>query len=475
MSGANTYRPRAAAMLKLPVLGSGADKVAQLASSTTIDLPLRIQRLSWLRNDANHADEARVTVEWYDGGVDPRYMANGVLSLWIGQADDRGVWTPSDNDLRFIGIISRPQRASAADGRLTVEIEAIDLTTLFIRTKPYRTVGIPSLTMSLSDAWRLICDNTGFYDHDQGKFVSTVQSLRDRIRFVGGASDVQIGTAVPQRFRGLAKVQAKPDADAWAVWQQCVGMLGLISYIDRGDCIVTTALDFYSAQNPARLIYGSDSRGILEHSEVRNCVRNAIGVGLTSFDPISGKTIEAFYPPLGSQQLTKAKARGKHKHALPEGSILASQYQVFPYPGITDPDLLQFAARRVFEEFSRQDMEGTVSTAEMMLPRLDGTLVDALSLKPGDAIRVEFDDQLKSALLGLSSRTERIAYLTTAGYSPATADLMVSNVQDIAQLQPECSVKTVGVDFEASNDGGQFRIQINYNARVQITGDTEAT
>jgi hypothetical protein len=129
----------------------------------------------------------------------------------------------------------------------------------------------------------------------------------------------------------------------------------------------------------------------------------------------------------------------------------------------------------VFEEFSRQDMEGTVSTAEMMLPRLDGTLVDALSLKPGDAIRVEFDDQLKSALLGLSSRTERISYLTAAGYSPATAELMVSNVQDIAQLQPECSVKTVSVDFEASNDGGQFRVQINYNARIQITGDTENT
>ena len=465
-----TYRPRATAVLKLPFLGTSAQKQAQETDSGLIDLPLRCQRVEWKRSDHNHADEARVSVEWYDAGIDPRYLSNAILSVYIGQADDSGNFNLTDDALRFIGIVTRPQRASAADGRLTVDIEAVDLTSLFLRTKPFRTIGVPSLSMTLSDAWRLICDQTGFYDHQAGKFVSTVQSLRSRLKFIGGAKDVQLGSAAPPRFQGAGKVHVKPESDAWAVWQQCVGMLGLMSYIDRGDCIVTTALDHYSAADPVRFIYGVN---VLEHAEVRNCARSAIGVGLSSFDPISGKTIEAFWPPLGGQTLTTGKPRGKQKRALPEGAIEASKYEIFPYPGVSDPDLLLFAAQRVFEEFSRQDAEGSASTGEMVLPTLSGGTRDVMALQPGDAMRFEFDEGLKSALISRTSIAERVYYLTARGYATATAQLIAANVDDLSKLKPECSVKTVTVDFEATDEGGRFDVAVGYNARIQITGDTD--
>jgi hypothetical protein len=140
---------------------------------------------------------------------------------------------------------------------------------------------------------------------------------------------------------------------------------------------------------------------------------------------------------------------------------------------VTDADLLLFAAQRVFEEFSRQDAEGSLVTGEMALPTLSGATRDVLSLMPGEAVRVEFDEGLKSALVSRTSLAERVYYLTARGYSIATAQLIAANVDDLSKLKPECSVKTVGVEFEASDDGGKFEVAVCYNARIQITGDTD--
>jgi hypothetical protein len=467
-----TYRARATAILSVTAIGSSAQKKAAATSDDLFDIPLRCQSVAWEREDHNRADRVAISAEWYDAGMDPRALANAAIKVYIGQANDRDLFTPTDDNERFRGIVTEVKRASSADGRLTVELVAHDLTSLFLRTKPFRENGVPSLSMTLSDAWRLICDYTGWYDHQGKTFISTATALKDHLVFRGAAKDVQLSKSAAPRFANLAKVMpagmGAGETDAWAVWKQCVGMVGFLTYIDRGDCIVTTATDFYSSKNPVRFIYGQN---VLEHEESRDCTRTRVGIGLISFDPISGKTIETFWPPL-----TYKPIKGKFATSGVKGVSDVSKYEIFPAPpGVTNEDDLLDANKYAWEEISRQELRGGVTTTYMELPRFDGSMVDIMSVMPGDAVSVEFDAGLKSEILKQQSQGDRIIYLVSNGYSQATAQLMAANVDDLTKLKSECSVVRVGVAFEASDEGGKFEVNVGYNARLQDTGDTDQT
>ncbi len=139
----------------------------------------------------------------------------------------------------------------------------------------------------------------------------------------------------------------KPDADAWAaIWQQCVGMCGLISFIRKDQCIVTTATDYYTSANPPRLIWGQN---ILRISEERDTRTAGAGVGITSFDPLTGTALEALWPPVGDASIRRKRLSAK-KAGSPDAVRQSEAREYFAYPGVTDDaTLLGTSAKRVYE------------------------------------------------------------------------------------------------------------------------------
>src|SRR5690606_25269097 len=155
--------------------------------------------------------------------------------------------------------------------------------------------GVPDYSQRLDDAWKRIVSQT-----------PGAQALADRLVLEGISDFPQLGKAVAARFRRLGKVPTRPDTDAWAGWQQCVGMLGLVSYVDRQNVIVTTATNLYTSENPPRLIWG---RNILSIEEERDAALASKGVGITSFDPLTGTTLEALWPPVGDKRVKRKGGR----------------------------------------------------------------------------------------------------------------------------------------------------------------------
>jgi hypothetical protein len=462
-----TYRPRCAASLLVPVMGAPHEKLAQAKDEDLVHVPLRVRRAWWELNDHAHADVLKLTTEWRDAGTDPRMLSSAVVHFYLGSADENGDWQPSPENLRFVGIFQKGQR-SAKDGEgFTVELEFHDYTSLFLKCKLPQD-GIPDYSQSLDEAWRRICAHTGFMSPDaQGKIVSVVEQLRDRLVPIGSLRDTWppvLDKAASSRFARLAaKVPVKPEADAWAVWQQCVGMCGLISFMRRDECIVTLAQDYYTEQDPPRLVWGHN---ILSLVETRSADIAGKGVALTSFDPITLTTIESFYPPQGDTRAT-------HKHAVANDKGLpASRYDFFPYTGVTDQKRLDELCRRVWEERSRQELEGTVVTAEMFTETMSKESFDLLTLGSGDVIRVEFEERDREPLSRLRSIDERVAYLVERQYSPEVATLMAKNFDGFATLKPEFCVRRVTVDLQAGGkDEGSFEVQINFVNRIAVTGD----
>jgi hypothetical protein len=204
-------------------------------------------------------------------------------------------------------------------------------------------------------------------------------------------------------------------------------------------------------------------RNILAMSEARSAELAGKGVALTSYDPLTQTTLEAFYPPRGSLP-------DGTKIATPAGGIPAERYDFFPYTGITDQGTLDALAERVWEERSRQELEGQLTTVEMLADTSSQTRFDLLALGPGDAVRVEFEETDREALSAIPSVDGRAAYLVARGYSQGVAELMAKNFEAFASLRPEFCVKRVTVDLQTDGREGSFELMINYCSRIQIDG-----
>lgn len=442
------YRPRALLRLTVPLpTGDGFEPF-------TYDVDVSRVRLE--RNDHNHADSLDVEVDWIDAGVDPRWIAGGTCELYMGSADDFGDWGPSDDNLRFVGRMVRPARELRSDS-LRVSLLFHDYTSFFLLAKPFASSGVPLYSDTLQAAWARICDQ-----------VPGVEALKDNLEFRGlSAPGPRVSSAVAARFQKLGKVPVKPGVDAWAVWQQVVGMMGLISFFEGDRCVVTTATDYFTGSSTPALVYG---RNILNFREERNNDRGIRGVGITSYDPLTGKSLEAIYDPLAGKRKAKkpaAKKKGGAKTAL----VDTTEVDFFQFPGVTNPEQLEVIARRVYEERSRQELEGSVSTADMTASTTTGDEADLLSLRSGDTIEVRFMDSEDAAFVRvMESVGDRTAYLVDRGYSEPVANIIAANVDRMTDKSSLFYVKSMTVDMESTEDGGSFNVDIQFINKIDPKG-----
>lgn len=459
------YRPRMAALLTIPKRERANEDIAvstalaaTRGSSTdaedVVHLTVPIRSLRLESNDHNHADEASLTLDLMAvGGLDPRLLRNAVVNVYVGNADEFGRWRPTEEDLRFAGMAKRVRRARRTDEAPTVEIDALDFTTLFLEAKPFGSSGVPDYSQRLDDAWKRIVSQT-----------PGAEALADRIVLQGLDAFPEIGKAVSSRFRRLGKVPTRPETDAWAVWQQCVGMLGLISFIDRQRVVVTTATNLYTADRPPRLIWG---RNISSLEEERDAAMTGKGIGITSFDPLTGTTLEALWPSVGDERV-KRKGTARARVANEDALRASEERDYFAYYGVTDPEVLLAIAERVYEERSRQELQGVLRTAEMMVSDTEGRAFDLLSLRAGDNIRVEVEQELRTTIAAMSSPGHRVEYLVAHGYAREVAEILAANADDVGLVDPTMHVKRVGINIDVDADGGSFEVEIEYCNRIRL-------
>jgi len=454
------YRPRMTATLSVPLLGTRAQRLSQEKNSEVITLRLRPKRIRLEKNDHNHADSISLSCDWYECGVDPRLLDDGVLTVYIGNADDDGVWNPGPKDVRFIGLVRDVDANRDSDAPAAVTIECVDYTSLFLDANRFGSAGIPTYSQNLEEAWRTIVSQT-----------PGAEVLADNLVFIGVQGVPKLGDAVSERFRALSSVPTKPDTDAWAVWQQCVGMCGLISHIDGDRVIVTTATNYYTEADPPSLVWG---KNVLKWRESRNTGVVKKGVGLTSYDPISGTTIEAVFPPVGDERVRRKRVKAKKVQSA--ATVRSNeQREWFVYPGVTQVEQLERIAERVWEEMSRQELEGHITTAEMWTNTLGGVQFDLLRLGAGVSVHIGVDGNDRQLLSSMPSDSARREFLMQRGYTPDAANLIVSNVKGLSGLESKFFVKTVCITLEVDESGGQFTIDVDYINRIQIDGSATGT
>ncbi len=452
-----TYKPKTLALLDVPKFGSRTEFVT---------LQPRVIEAKWTKNNHLVADELTILIGWNEGGVDPRYLKNARVAFWL--------WDENKEDfdkvahLRFTGICTKATRR-LHDVGWVVDLQFHDYTTLFIHNKPMKSSGMPSYSDTLQQIWERICDNTGWQDPDNEKIVSSVEALRDHLRVTrDDIAKMTLGQVVPERFHAIAKPQPKKEASSWDVWQWCIGSLGLISYIDKDVCVVTDSTEHYEKESAATAIYGENIHSLEE--EVDASITNK-GILLKSFDPLQGRILEAFYPPPGDERLKGHK--GAHRPKSEGGTEVTANeqsgdYEEYNMYSITDQKALDKAAVDAYEERSRQEIQGSFKTSEMILFGRDEDRreIDIFDLRAGDAISIEMDPSInRDKLLSLPTEAARAAFLVSEfDYDPDVAKLIAANLEVKAFASVIFHIKSLELDLGPD----RFEVEVKFHNLITI-------
>lgn len=468
------YKPRAAIRLEVPKVGS--------RDQTVVVTPSVISA-KWTLNNHLQADELTVTMGWEECGVDPRLLKNATCEFYMWDDVRQDQFDMNDREkskqyLRFAGVATKAAR-KLGDSVSEVTITFHDYTTLFIHMKPFPTAGMPLYTDTLKDIWTKICDHTGARNPDfdaankkstATNIISSVKALRDRLNtdfLLADQEEFTLGKLVNKRFHAIDKPSPHQGANAWEVWQWCVGSLGLVSYIQGTECIVMRTTEHYRTDKAPAMIYGEN---ILEFEESADTSISGKGIMLKSFNTLTRQTIEAVYPKPGDERLKLKKAEAKR--ALKAGraaddvdiNAVSGDYEEFAFPWIQDQAALDIRAEQAYEEFSRQSMEGTLKTSEMAIEAADGSAFDILNIKANDPLIIRIDPDIRQFA---SNADQAKKYLVDVlGYNDGLASIISQNFGSSELQSPIFHVTSMAVELNPD----EFNVEIKYHNLVNIKG-----
>lgn len=382
--------------------------------------------------------------------------------MWDAMVDGEGdTLTPEIiANMRFAGIAHKVVR-KMSESEAVVEIHFRDYTSLFLDMKPFPTAGLPKWGDTLQTIWERICDHVGYKDPTTNKIVSSVEALKPNLQFlIPELRGRSIGDIVNQRFHETSAPTVKTGSDAWGVWQWICASMGLISYISGTQCIVTDTTEHYQQDRAPAFLWGEN---ILEIEETADNTVSNKGVLIKSFDPLKWRSMEAVYPKPGDDRLKVTRSvanRSNKEHRDPSINEISKDYEEFNAFWIQEQDALDRYAQFIYEQRSRQQIDGKMKTSEMWLTNRGGERIDTLSLSAADPIVVGIHADDKDILEKFAgSKAGAHNYLVNIrGYAPDLADLIIANLDAFQTQSPIFHTKTLEVTLTPDT----FEIEIGY-------------
>lgn len=434
----------------------------------TIDVPVQPISATLEINSHLEADSLDMTFDYLTAGVDPRLLHNATVLFYMGNSKDAS-GNRTALPLRFTGVCDTVERHGGEGQASRVTMRFLDYTTFFLKNKNYPTAGIPSFDETLPQIWQKICDHTGYYDITSGTISSSVAELRDRIVLFGVDASRKLSATATARMTRFGTFVVRQGDSAWDIWLRAVGAMGLISWIELDEVIVSPTTEHFSEGRAPRFVLGDN---ISEWSEKVDASISDKGVGIQSLNTVTGQLLESFYPPPGDPRIHLKRSKAKKKAGQPVKpatvDFQSDHYDMYEMHDIADQSALDRIAQRAYAERCRQEVQGVIKTSEMHIDDFD-----LLSLKAGDNIRVELSANYEELLRSFGDTYARVNYLTSRGIDDRTAALIAKNVDALPALKPIYHVKRCRTTLEDTGDSGRFEVEIHYHNKIEILGNTD--
>jgi hypothetical protein len=431
--------------------GTGAPVLQEVKDLTVSCRSLRVER-----NDYSEADTFSATIDYQAFPFDPRCIRACGITICM---EDRkktfngdnslNLIEPSRDNIVFLGFVDESS-ISFDDTTRTVKLEGRDYTSLFIDQKRVNTDPIP-LTKPIDE---LIKDLIN--EQEATKEITVENRTGEALPALSKlASDFNPVTSVKN---------VKRKETYWEIMQSIVNRVGLVGFIELDRYVITKPQNVYEKRNIKHFIYGGNIKDL---NFTRRLGRaKDFNVLVKSFNSIEKRVEEAKIPEEANDEGFKSR-HGSTEITVPQldkdGKKIeppkTADYYTFLVKDVTNKEQLIKIGESIFDELSRQQIEGNLTTFEMEVPEEVGNETNPIlfsQIRNGSAIRIFLDQQEIQEISSNANKAQRLAFLLRRGYPRPLADAFADS---LSRINTVFYVKSVM--FEMDMDNG-FTMKIEF-------------
>lgn len=457
------YYPQAAIVLRVTWEDFGTDDPVLQQTELFNILP---KSVTVTINDYKEADKFEASIDYSAFPFDPRCMrAIGVqicmedVKRLYDQANKNVTITPSPDNTVFTGFADS-NRMTFDDSTRTVTIEGRDFTSLFTDQKRIVPTPVP-LSNKIDAVIQALID-------EQGEATEQIV-VENRT-----GSELPVLSALAPDFNPFSgQKNMKKNQKYWDLMMNILGKVGLIGFIELDRFVITKPQNIYEKKQMKQFIWGKSLKDLEFTRRVGRMKNFNVLVRTLNTSKKPAEIIEAkipleavdpdFIKQHGNTEQAKIELDKDGKKVEPPKP---ADYYTFFVKDVLDKNTLIGIGENVYDEISRQQIEGSLKTFEMEIPEeKDGLSVQMVkfnTIRNGTAIRIYLDQSELAAINSDSSKAEKIRFLVNRGYPRKLAQSFASSLERI-----NTAFYTQSVTFHLDSDSG-FEMDLNFINFIDI-------
>lgn len=466
----SVYYPQVAVTLR--ILWEDFNLRSDATKQKTYEVVVLPKTLNVSINDYTTADTVDLELDYKTFPFDPRCIRSCGVTVHMQDMkalfDERGehkLIEPSRENAVFMGFMDS-ETITLDEEKRTIKMEGRDFTALlldakYLENKPLD-LGTPLEKMlnKLLQAQKSTAEIT--VDNRTGSDLPVLKKF------------------MPDFNQPLAGQKNHTKSDTyWEIIQDIVARAGLICFMELDKLVVTTPRVLYDKKQSKQFIYGKNIKSMdLQRKLGRHkgfnvlvrCMKLSTGEVLTAKIPLEATTAWSRATGVTKKEVTVPVVRADGTLGK-EGDkdVKPAPYLTFRITGVANKTALIEKGQSIFEEMSRQQLEGSLETREMSVPEGDSNayisdtsaVYDLTKLRVGTPLLVEIDQQDLEDMNRFATDAARAAFLVSREYPTDVANVIASAV---GKFSPYFFTKAV--TFSMDDDG--FRAKIEFINFIEL-------
>lgn len=462
------YFPQAT--IKLGILFEDFNISSVAVGANTTPITVQARNLSLHYNDFRTADTFTCEIDYKNFPFDPRSIRACSVRIYMDDmeslVDESGEYQkliPTVNNLRFAGFVDQ-NTISFDDNRRTVKLEGRDFTCLLTDQKYY-------LTAAIDDNKPLDVAIQGFFNS-----IPALKGVKIINRTVPLISPLpNAGGFMPQSSSAMAAIRNPgPNSTYWDIIQDKIRRCGLIGYFHFDTFVITTPRNQNDETLDLKFIYGKNIKNVSFNRKIGRLKNfNLILRSVNDKDVLDVHIPRDASPVWGARYGIPVGADLFQPLITPSGTTDQNAVQpapahTFNIPKIANQAALISLGQTLFEEFSFEQLDGSLTTHEMLVHRgvnktdSDYEELSSTEIEVGMSIAIDIDGTDLDNISRLQSTAQRVKYLKLRGYSDEIATLFATT---LGKMKPRFLIKDFSLDL--SQESG-FKMMINFINIIDI-------
>lgn len=425
----SVYYPQA--VMTLRVLWEDFGNAQDDSLQKLYTLPILARRLSVHINDYTTADTFDAEIDYKQFPFDPRCIR--ACGVTIHLADTKKVFRadnklnliePSEENTIFQGFVDE-ESIEFDEEKRTVRFEGRDFTSLLVDAKYLEGKPIPLTTpldVLLEDLLSQLKSTEQIkLDNRTGKELPTIGQFAPDFGALGSSKNTT------------------KDDNYWSIIQDLVARAGLIAFIELDKLVISTPRILYDERNAKIFVYGHNVRNLRYKRKLGR--HKGFNVRVRYMDIAAKQVLTATIPEEGTQSWSDTTGiplkRVQVPVIKPDGTLdqpKDAPIITFRVANVKNKQHLVEIGEKIFEEMSRQQIEGDFETRDMETIDKEKNIFDLTKLRVATPISITINQGDLQGISRLSSPSDREKFLIARGYDSRVARAFAETMGKFKQI-----------------------------------------